>query len=272
METGRPAQVRTAVYCRISRDEAGDQLGVKRQEKDCQALVHAKGWTVAEVFIDDDISAYKAKRRPGYEAMLEGVRAGSFDAIVCWKLDRLTRSGIRGLTRLLDALDGAGASLVSATETLDTSSAMGEGIAGLLASVAKSESEALSLRSRRKKDELAERGLPAGYSRSFGYVDNGMTVCEPEATELRRAAKLVLAGESLSSIARDWNTRGVLTPRRQKQWGVNVVRRVLINPRNAGLRVHRGEVVGPAAWDAIISIDTHRKLVALLTDPSRKLT
>jgi recombinase-like zinc beta ribbon protein len=45
---------------------------------------------------------------------------------------------------------------------------------------------------------------------------------------------------------------------------------VLISPRIAGLREHNGEVVGEAAWPAIIDHATHDRLVGLLDDPSRR--
>jgi site-specific DNA recombinase len=268
---GRPTPPRAALYCRISKDEAGDDLGVKRQEADGRTLAEAKGYTVVEVFADDDRSAYDGRRRPAYERLLAGLRGGCFEIVVAWKLDRLTRSGIRGLTSLLDALDSTGASLMCVHDHIDTTSAMGEGVAGLIASMAKAESENLSLRSRRKKDELAARGLPAGYSRAFGYADNGMTIDETEAALLRDAARRVLAGEATTAIAKEWNERGLRTPRRRSLWTATVIRNVLTNPRAAGLRVHRGEIVGAAAWPPILDRATHERLVAHFADPNRRL-
>jgi DNA invertase Pin-like site-specific DNA recombinase len=243
---------------------------VKRQEADCRALAKAKGYRVVEVFVDDDVSAYDGRWRPAYERLLAGLRAGGFDAVVAWKLDRLTRGGIRGLTSLLEALDGGGASLVAVHDHIDTTSAMGEGVAGLIASMAKAESENLSVRSRRKKDELAAKGLPAGYCRAFGYTDNGMTIDEAEAALLRDAARRVLSGESTTTIASQWNERGLRTPRRGSLWNATVLRKVLTNPRAAGLRVHRGEVVGEAAWPSILGRATHERLVAHFADPGRR--
>jgi DNA invertase Pin-like site-specific DNA recombinase len=260
-----------AIYCRISKDEAGDELGVKRQEADCRQLARAKGYRVVRVFTDDDLSAYDGRRRPAYERLLAGLGDEEFDVVMAWKLDRLTRSGIRGLTALLEALDAAGASLVCVHDQIDTTSAMGEGVAGLIASMAKAESENLSLRSRRKKDELAAKGLPAGFCRAFGYRDNGMSLDEAEARLLRDAARRVLAGESVTAIVKEWNERGLRTPRRGALWSATVLRRVLTNPRAAGLRVHRGEVVGDAAWPAILDRGTHERLVAHFNDPARRL-
>lgn len=47
------------------------------------------------------------------------------------------------------------------------------------------------------------------------------------------------------------------------------MRRILIGPHLAGLRVH-GEHLYPAAWPAILSADTHHALRTLLTDLQRK--
>jgi site-specific DNA recombinase len=74
----------------------------------------------------------------------------------------------------------------------------------------------------------------------------------------------VLHGASLNEIANRWNELGVLTPQRSKHWNGTVVKATLTGPRHAGLRVHRGEVIGPAAWPALIDRQTHDRLVAYL--------
>ncbi|HEY1635197.1 MAG TPA: recombinase family protein [Acidimicrobiales bacterium] len=49
------------VYARISKDDNGDGLGVARQEKDGRALCKRRGWSVAEVIVDNDLSAFSGK-------------------------------------------------------------------------------------------------------------------------------------------------------------------------------------------------------------------
>ena len=56
-----------AIYVRISRDRNGDCLGVERQEQECRTLAERLGWTVTEVYSDNDISAFSGRRRPDYE-------------------------------------------------------------------------------------------------------------------------------------------------------------------------------------------------------------
>jgi hypothetical protein len=47
------------------------------------------------------------------------------------------------------------------------------------------------------------------------------------------------------------------------------VRKILLNPRNAGLATYKGEVIGKAAWEPIITPETYTLLAAKLNDPSR---
>jgi site-specific DNA recombinase len=87
-------------------------------------------------------------------------------------------------------------------------------------------------------------------------------VRESEARVIREIAERILAGESSSSIVRDLNarkvpTRGASTARRRQ-----AIQVVVSNPRYAGLRVLRGQVFGPAAWPALITVDQHEAVVA----------
>ena len=98
-----------------------------------------------------------------------------------------------------------------------------------------------------------------------------------EADAVREAVSRVLRGESLRSIAFDFNKRGIKPAGGKKngeskidKWQGSTLRRVLISPRIAGLREHNGEVVGKAVWPAIIDEATHDRLVGLLKDPSRR--
>jgi site-specific DNA recombinase len=73
---------RAAIYARISSDRDGDQLGVRRQLADCEALAARRGWEIAERYVDDDVSAYSGRVRPEYRRMLEDLTAGIVDAVV----------------------------------------------------------------------------------------------------------------------------------------------------------------------------------------------
>src|SRR3954466_16015602 len=80
-----------AIYARISSDQDGRGQGVQRQVEDCRKLAHSRGWTVAEEYVDNDVSAYSGKPRARYQRMLDSLAAGRRDAVIVYNLDRLHR-------------------------------------------------------------------------------------------------------------------------------------------------------------------------------------
>src|SRR2546430_17728280 len=80
-----------AVYTRLSQDRDGTKTSTQRQETDCRALAKARGWRVAEVFRDNDRSAFNGKERPAFERMLAAISDGDVQGVVAWKVDRLGR-------------------------------------------------------------------------------------------------------------------------------------------------------------------------------------
>src|SRR5262245_37939737 len=107
MSTRTKPDLRVALYARISKDRNGEAEGVTRQVDACRDLVARRGWTVVAEHVDNDISAYSGKRRPGYLALLDDMRSGLVEAVVCWHPDRLTRNP-RELEDLLDVIEARG--------------------------------------------------------------------------------------------------------------------------------------------------------------------
>jgi site-specific DNA recombinase len=260
--------MRAAVYVRISRDTEGDALGVARQERDCQELAKRLGWEVVSVFNDNDLSAFSGKRRPGYDALLEGVRTGDFGAIVAWHPDRLHRSP-RELEGFIDLIESTRVRIATVqTGEYDLTTTAGRMIARVVGAMARGESEHKSDRLRRKHRELAEAGkLSGGGTRPFGFESDRLTILESEAALIREAADRFLAGESVRSIAVDWNTRGVLSVT-SRQWSIVTLSTVLRSARIAGLRDHGSTGIVVAEWPAIITPEQHHRLVAIFNSPS----
>lgn len=260
---------RAAIYTRISSDPLRDELGVRRQERECRQLADRLGWTVVEVFVDDDRSAYSGRPRPAYGRLVDAIKHGDIDALVAWHPDRLHRSP-RELEDFIDLIDASGVEVATVQAgRWDLSTPAGRMTARVVGAVARGESEHRSARLRAKHRELAERGLPSGGgTRPFGYRSDRVTVDPQEAQWVREAAERVLAGEPLRSIITDWEQRGIPTVTGAR-WTNHVLRQVLCSPRIAGLRVHRG-VTTPGVWEPIVDADTHLRLVAVLRDPGRR--
>lgn len=256
-----------AIYCRISRDRVGAGLGVDRQEHECRQLAQRLGWTVTTVHTDNDLSAYSGKRRPGYRALLDDLKAGRVDAVLAWHNDRLHRSTVE-LEEYIEVCGAVPTHFVKAGP-LDLSTASGRMTARITGAVARHEVEHMVERTKAAKMQAAAAGRFRGGRRAFGYEADGVTVRPTEAAHVLDATRRVLVGESLGSIAREWNTKGI-TGTSGGAWSPVALRDVLIRHRNAGIVEHAGEEIAKAEWPAIVPEDTWRAVRRLLTDPDRR--
>ncbi len=259
-----------AIYARISSDQDGTALGVARQVEDCRTLAAREGWQVAEEYVDNDISAFSGKRRPSYERMLADLRDGSRDAVIVYHADRLTRRPIE-LEQFLDVVSAAGVRHVRFVSGADVNIGSGDGLMVLriMGAVAAAESASKGRRVKRKLDEIAAAGMPhGGRYRPFGFEDDKITVCADEAGVIRAMVARFLAGESVRSLATWLESTGVPTVS-GKPWRTTTVRLILQSGRIAGLREHRGQVVGPAVWDAIITEADRSRVLALIEQRQR---
>lgn len=284
--------MRTAIYTRISQDKAEQdkheslpggarkkrlsRAGVNRQLKACRELAERRGWQAVAHFDDNDISAFNGKTRPGFEAMLDAAKAGEIEAIVCWHPDRLYRR-IKDLQRLLDIAEDSQLQIASVNGgDIDLSTGTGEMMAIILGSVAQQESKHKGERRRdANRDRRAKGKWRNDGPRVFGYTQHGEPL-EPEASAVRQAAIDVLLGRSLRSVAVEWNSRGLTTPRGAARGGTHWtnlrVRKVLLNPRYAGLVCYQGEPVEgvEGEWEQLVDAADHKALVAKLKDPDRR--
>jgi site-specific DNA recombinase len=284
--------VETVIYVRISQDRTGEELGVTRQREDCCKLAQVRGWTVVEEFTDNDVSASGKRHRPGFEAVLDAIEQGRARVVLAWDMTRLTRNS-RDRLRLLDAGKKYGVTVAFVRGSdLDLGTPAGRLTADILGSVAQHEIEQKSDRQKRAVVQAAEAGRWVGGRRPFGYESDGVTIRDAEAAAVRAAYDAALAGVPLARIAAEWNASGLFTPQPRRDgtaspWSSQTVRPVLLNPRYAGLRSHVPEslrdskkidprlariegIVGSAAWAGLVSEETYRAVVALLTNPMRR--
>lgn len=263
------------VYLRISDDPGNDELGVQRQER--WALRFCEDYSFDPViFKDNDRSATNGKPREQYQALLAAVAEGKLRAVAAWGQDRLCRlpsefEEFRNLAKANSVLFATRGGIKNLARAADTFNARNE------VNAASYEVENMKERMVEAFTQMASEGRAWWPTRPFGYtmpqrIDKH-TFTKPEmikaeADAIAKAYDDVQAGKSLKDVARQWNNAGLLTPK-GNQWNGMSVRALLLNPRNAGLRAYRGEVVGQADWPGIVSEQVWRGVKALLTDSAR---
>lgn len=260
---------RAAVYLRISEDD--ESRAVRRQREDCLAIIAARGWTLADIYEDDGVSASKrAVRRPDYDRMTADYAAGKFEALVCYDLDRLTRQP-RQLEDWIDASEERGLVLVTATGEADLSTDNGRLFARIKASVARAEIERKGARQKRANLQRVESGRPAPGRRRYGYELDGVTPRPAEAEVVRRMFAHLAGGGSLRSMANALIAEGV-DPAPGKSWSTGRVRYILNNPTYGGSVSRFGEALESTLVEPIVTAELSEEVRAILADEARRTT
>ena len=136
------AKRRVAFYLRVS--TTGQT--VENQRRELQELADRSGWQVVAVYQDDGISGTKGReRRPQFDAMLKAATRRQFDMIAAWSLDRLGRS-LQDLVGFLSEIKGAGVDLFLHKQALDTSTAAGKAMFGMVSVFAEFEADIIKER------------------------------------------------------------------------------------------------------------------------------
>ncbi|MFI7610688.1 recombinase family protein [Nonomuraea terrae] len=274
---------RAVILCRISDARDEDTTGVDDQEKHCRQWAEAHGWNVWKVVVENDVSAYKRRKiqlpdgtyglrtiRPGLRDAITWLSTGEADGLIAYDLDRAVRDP-RDLEDLIDTVEmrRPRPPVTSVTGSLSLANDGEITMARVLVAVANKASRDTARRVSNARLRMATNGEYGGGIRPFGFLKDGVTVEPTEAAEIVKATEALLAGASLRSVVRSINDAGVRTSR-GKVWSTTELRDMLKRARNAGLAVHKGEVVGKASWPAIVPEESWRAVVALLADPARR--
>ncbi|HKZ99463.1 MAG TPA: recombinase family protein [Thermoplasmata archaeon] len=254
--------VRVALYTRVStEDQAKEGFSLDAQLDRLQAYCRARDWAIGATYVDDGYSGRDTKR-PAYQRMLE--ERDRWDTILVIKMDRIHRNS-RHFMEMMDDLLAWEKDFVSATESLDTSTAMGRFVMDIIQRIAQLESEQIGERVYMGMAQKAKTGPGIlGFHAPLGYrVSEGRLHVDPtEADVVRAIFDCCLEGETLAEIAESLNGRGLLTKRRTR-WTVLKAYRILHNPIYAGYLRWDG-VLRRGEHEGIVSVDAFNEAQTLL--------
>jgi site-specific DNA recombinase len=218
-------RLRCAIYTRKSTEEGLDQdfNSLDAQFDACAAYIASQrheGWTLLPSRYDDGGFTGGNMERPGLQRLLGDVRAGRIDVIVVYKVDRLTRS-LTDFAKIVEVLDGAGASFVSITQSFNTTTSMGRLTLNVLLSFAQFEREVISERVRDKVAASKARGMWMGGVVPLGYdaKDRKLEINEVEAETVRHIYRRYLELGSVRPLIADLKQAEVRTKEQQAKDG-----------------------------------------------------
>lgn len=219
------------------------------------------GYTVTE-FVDNSVSASSNKIRPAYAALTRDAKAGRFDVVMAWDLDRLTRKP-REMEDWIDLAQEQDVNLLTVSDSIDLRTDNGRMYVRIKAAVARAEVDRKSTRQVAANLQRAEAGIPITGRRPFGFEADRMTVREEEAQHIREAYAGYLAGVSVHALCRRLNDAGVLTSR-GSEWTTVALRHVLRRPANAGLLFRKGVEMPASKIEAIVPRDVWEDTVKMM--------
>ncbi|WP_163507677.1 recombinase family protein [Fodinicola acaciae] len=229
------------IYARVSRLGDDRQRSTTGQVDDCTARVEERDATVGEVFVDSGRSAWNPRvKRKDWDKLMRRLEDGESDGVVVFDLARFSRRPIEG-ERLITAAE-RGLLVLDSEDEYDLTTASGKKAFRDQLNTAAYESDRLSTRVKRGKKLKASRGESNASWRAFGWEPDG-TLREDEAALVRDLVTRVLAGETQDDLVVELNSRGIPTST-GKHWTRANLKQILTRPRNAGLAVYQGEVVG----------------------------
>ena len=209
--------------------------------------------------------------RPALKRLLDDITAGTIDAVLVYKLDRLSRS-LLDFARIMEIFEKYHVSFVSLTQQFNSATSVGRLVLNMLLSFAQFERELIAERTRDKIAAARRKGKWVGGMPLLGYdIDprgSKLRVNEVEADRVRAIFALYLQYQALVPLIRELDRRGWRTKRWRTRKGHfrggrafnrNTLRQLLTNVTYLGhLRyrqeVHAGEhraLVDPATWQQV---------------------
>jgi DNA invertase Pin-like site-specific DNA recombinase len=267
-------KVRCAIYTRKSSDERLEMgfNSLDAQREACAAYIDSQrheGWLAIDDRYDDGGYSGGTLERPALQRLIRDIEAGRVDTVVCYKIDRLSRS-LTDFAKLVDVFERNCVTFVSVTQSFCTTTSMGRLTLNILLSFAQFERELAGERIRDKFAASRAKGMWMGGSPPLGYdVRDRKLVVNPAEAELvglifRRfldlgsALLLIREMNAQGHRTKSWTTQAG-TFREGRLFDKGTLYKILRNRTYLGEAVHKGQsyqgehepIVDRATWERV---------------------
>jgi site-specific DNA recombinase len=251
---------RVAVYLRVSVDTeyklaAKERAGRSTNNREYSSLdaqldaakAYIKsqpGWRFVQKYVDDGRTGANLNRS-AVQAMFADIEANKIDAVVVYKIDRLSRS-LRDFVGVMAKFDAKGITFASVTQNFQTDTPVGRLTLNILASFAEFEREMIVERTRDKIAATRAQGMWSGGQPPLGYdlVKGKLVINEREAKTVRAIFTRYLETPSVRDVAQSLNAERRKIKQRGKHaraWTPDMVSRVLQNATVTGVIPHNDQ-------------------------------
>ena len=195
----------TALYVRVSTNAQYEEgYSIEAQTEKLKIWCKSRDYTNYEVYEDGGWSGSNLNR-PAMERLLFDIYQGKIERVVVYKLDRLSRSQKDTLYLLEDVFLPNNVEFYSHNENIDTGTAFGRAITGVMSVFAQLERDNIRERTRMGMQERIKEGKwPGGGIIPFGYdYDSNLDILVPNenANDVKDIFRLYLEGYSMTQLS-----------------------------------------------------------------------
>lgn len=285
MKTMEPKEkkiINCAIYTRKSVSDGleRDFTTLDAQRESCESYIASQkneGWICLPEKYDDGGFTGANTDRPALQRLMTDIKAGKINAIIVYKVDRLSRS-LLDFAELLSTFEEHGVTFVSVTQHFNTQNSMGRLTLNILLSFAQFEREIISERTRDKMGAAKRKGKWVGGRPPLGYnIDkekHKLVINPKEAEIVRKIFDMYIEKRSLTSVTMIMNDLGFTTKQHASETGKkfggiqfrsNGLQQLLRKPLYIGKILYQGEIY-PGEHEAIISEETFQKAQSILVE------
>ena len=182
-------------YIRVSTENQLENYSIDEQTERLKAYCKAMGWQIQKIYTDGGYSGGNTNR-PALQNMLNDIKIRkNIEAVVVYKLDRLSRSQKDTLTLIEDYFLKNKVDFVSVCENFDTSSPFGKAMIGILSVFAQLEKDQITERFTMGRIGRSKAGYFHGGGnapKGYDYIDGKLIVNEYEAMQVKEVFELFL--------------------------------------------------------------------------------
>ena len=226
---------------------------IENQRIALKSLCDQRGYTVDREYVADGVSAWTGDQRALLETALDDARAGRFDVLVVWALDRITREGPAEILRITEEFRKAGVGIVSLQEPwMEDEGDTRDLFISVVGWTSRQESTRKSERNRAAHVRMVAEGRwgrgrpPLAYQRDL----DGKLIVEPGEAKIVELIFDLYTNNRMGvrQIKRELEHRGVRTRRGGTFWTPSVIERILKDPVYKGR--HSSGIPAPVVVEA----------------------
>ncbi|EGT3619533.1 recombinase family protein [Clostridium perfringens] len=230
-----------AIYCRVSTEEQSENgYSVDEQERLLEEWCKKMGYVIYKCYSDRGISGKNIKDRPALKELLSDAKAGKFDMVISWKINRISRK-LEDVLKIVNLLEKNNITFKSYSEPFETDTPAGRMQFQMMALIGEFERGTIAQNVKMGMIAKAKSGNWCG-GRVLGYDlvpnnspeeekkgKNKLEINEKEAEIVRFIFNEYSKGKGYKAITNKMNKLGYKT-KKGNNFSVGSIRDILTNP------------------------------------------